>query len=283
MLVLVLVTAALCLMARPQWLVAIATQYVEDRRQETRVLEVTDPGEWRTLQAGLEYRRMSLKRKGGWFSSFHLVALRADPVLLSLRIVDIPAVQLPVQDMVTVAQQTGALALMNASYFEPDLKVMGLLVSGGKKLSPLRTGGRIHHGVFLLHRKRAYLKHRTNIDLTDIDEAFQAGPWLVTDGKPQTQFRNADIVTRRSALGVDTKGRVTMAATDSLLGGLSLPEVGRLMGTPEPEGFGCWRAINCDGGTSTQMLLRAPAKRFTIRSSVHVPVYVGVFLPKPEV
>ncbi|MDP8222320.1 MAG: phosphodiester glycosidase family protein [Candidatus Lernaella stagnicola] len=267
---------------KPQWLVGLVTQYVEERRQDNRPLVNSEVGKWKELEPGLDYRRVRLRRQGGLFTGFHLAMVRVNPALLDIRIVFVPSEKLPLENMSAVAQRTGAVALMNASYFEADMKVMGLLVSGGKVLSPLRQGGRVHHGVFFVRGRKAYLKHRSNVNPAAMDEAFQAGPWLVTDGKPRLRFRNADVVTRRSVLGVDAKGRVVFAATDAILGGLTLPELAGLLGGPEPEGLEMWRVINCDGGTSTQMMLRHRRKSLTIRSSIHVPVYLGVFPRKKK-
>ncbi len=274
---LALAMAAALALTRSQWLVKVATQYVEERRQDERPLLVAKLGDWKLLQAGLEYRKVRLRREGGWFTGFNLIALRVDPALVNLRMIQIPSRLLPAQDMVTIAEHTGALALMNASYFESDMKVMGLLIVDGEQRAPLRRGGSVHHGAFLLRGKKAYLQHRTNVSLEGVDQAFQAGPWLVTDGLARENFRNVHIITRRSAFGVDAKGRVVLAATDAFLGGLALPEMANLLAAKEPEGFGLWRAINCDGGSSTQLLLRHPRKNVTIRSSVHVPVYIAAF------
>lgn len=268
---------ALLWLTKPRWLVSYATQYVEQRRLEVRSLVLVRDGHWRELEDGLELRTLRLRRKGDWFSGFDVVALRVDPSRMDLRVLNFNSESLPVMDMVTLAERTGAVALLNASYFESDFKPMGLVIQDGRQLSPLRKGGRIHHGVFLLRGTDAFFLHRTNVDLGNVDQAFQAGPWLVTDGKAHRSFRNANVVTRRSALGVDKKGCVVMAATDVWLGGLSLPELAELFAAPEPDGLGVWRAINCDGGSSTQMLLRHPRKNFTIRTSIHVPVYLGVF------
>jgi hypothetical protein len=70
-----------------------------------------------------------------------------------------------------------------------------------------------------------------------------------------------------------------LAATDAVLGGLSLPELAAFFAASEPKGLAAWRAINCDGGTSTQLLLEHKKRSLRIRSTVHVPVYIGVYPP----
>lgn len=255
-------------------------QYVDERQHDSRPLKLTDAGEWETLEEGLELREISFRRAGRILSGFKLIALRIDPQHLNLRMIHIPADKLAAVDMETLAGQTGALALMNTSYFEPEYKVMGLLIVNGEQLSPLRKGGSLHHGVWLLREKHAFLLHRTNIDLQGVEQAFQAGPWLVTDGEIQHRASKTALVTRRSAIAVDKRGRVLMMATDTLLGGFSLAELSQWLARPEDEGgLDAWRAINCDGGTSTQLLLNHPREHRVIRSNTHVPVYLGVFRP----
>jgi len=283
LIVLLLVAAAAAMLVYlplPNELPDRVMSYLEERKNETRPLVLKRAGAWRSLQPGLELRRAKFNRKDRLLSSFNLIALRVDPEKWRLRMIHAPAKDLPQTDIETLAQSTGAAALINASYFEPDFKVMGLLVCDGERLSPMRKEGNIHHGVFYLHDNRAFLVHRSNFNAQPVEQAFQAGPWLVSDGEAQSRFRNANVVTRRTAVGVDKKGRVILAATDALLGGISLPELADYLARPEGEGgFELWRAINCDGGTSTQMLLRHPRESLTIRSTVRVPAYLGVFAP----
>jgi uncharacterized protein YigE (DUF2233 family) len=274
-----LTVAGLVAFFRSQAITLRLVDYLDDQQQETRPLKLVDAGKWRALEPGLDVRTAIFRRQGRWLSSFRLIALRVDPARLRLHVVEVPAEELPEASIETVAARSGALALLNASYFEPEMKVMGLLIADGQQLSPLRKEGSIHHGVFLLRDGQAFLLHRTSVDLEGVTEAFQAGPWLVTDGQPEARFRNADLVSRRSAIGVDRSGRVLLAATDAVLGGLSLPELAAFFAASEPKGLAAWRAINCDGGTSTQLLLEHKKRSLRIRSTVHVPVYIGVYPP----
>ncbi len=252
--------------------------YLESRKQEAAPLVFAGRGEWRELQPGLDLRELTFRRKGRWWSGFSLELLRVDPQRWALRMVVVPPDDLPAIDLDALAVQTGAVALLNANYFEPDFKVMGLVIEDSKLIFPLRKEGNIHHGVWYLKGGESFLVHRTNFIAEGVEQAFQAGPWLVTDGEAETHFRNAPLVARRSAVAVDRKGRVLLIASDALLGGLSLPELAALLAMPESKGgVEVWRAINCDGGTSTQMLLRHPQASVRIRSTIHVPVYLGVF------
>jgi hypothetical protein len=260
----------------PQWAAGLLLRYVDDRQRETRALKLADAGRWRTLQDGLEARRLTFKRRGSLLSGFRLFALRVDPAKLKLRMVYLPPERLAEVDLEAVAAQTDAIALLNANYFEPDAKVMGLLIADGQTVSPLRREGELHHAVFFIRDGRAALEPRAG-DFAPASQAFQAGPWLVMDGKAQGRFRNADVVSRRSAVGVDRQGRVTLAATDAVLGGLSLLELADALAAPEKKGLQLWRAMNCDGGSSTQMLLRRPKESFTIRATSPAPAYLGVF------
>ena len=258
----------------------LAADYVEKRKHEKEPLIVSDAGRWQTLQEGLEWRQVTFHRQGRLLSIFNLMAIRADAARMELRMLQVPPAALPDIDMERLAEMKNGLCLMNANYFEPDFKVMGLLIVDGQTLSPLRKKGSIHHAVWLRRGVDVYLEHRANVNLAGVDQAFQAGPWLVTDGEAQTHFRHSDLVTRRSALGVDKKSRTVLLATDAVVGGMSLKELAEILARPESHGgFGLWRAINCDGGTSTQMILRHAKANFVIHSTVHVPVYIGVFPP----
>jgi hypothetical protein len=261
----------------PHWSASLVARFVDERQSEKRALRLIDGGQWRRLQDGLDLRWLRFRRQGRWISTIGLAALRVDPAKLAVRMVAVPADRLGALDMEALARSTGALALVNASYFEPDLKAMGLLIVDGETVSPPRKEGSLHHGVFFIRGDQAFLQERTDANPEGATQAFQAGPWLVTDGAAQRHFRNADLATRRSAVGLDRQGRVVLAATETLTGGLTLPELADWLGALEPKGLALWRAINCDGGASTQMLLRHRAASFTIRATVHPPVYVGVF------
>jgi hypothetical protein len=249
---------------------------MDERQIEKRPLRLVDPGAWRPLQPGLDLRWLTFTRQGRWLSAIRIAALRVDAAALALRVIELPPEQVGAQDIEKVARSTGALALMNASYFDPELKALGLLIVDGRQTSPLRREGSLHHGVFLVRGAQALLQQREEANPEGATQGFQAGPWLVADGAPQSHFRNPDSVSRRSAIGLDRQGRVVFAVADALAGGLSLPELAQWLAAPEPKGLSLWRAINCDGGASTQMVLRAGRASFVIRGSVHVPVYLAV-------
>ncbi len=278
LLVLTLIGAAAWYFELPRRMTDQAYSYLESRKMEAAPLRYVSHGAWLELQPGIELRELEFARKGRWLSTFNLVVLRVDPKRVWLRMVAVSPEELPTSDIETLARRTNALALLNTNYFEPDSKVMGLVIAEGKTIYPLRKEGSIHHGVWFLKNGEAFVVHRTVFDGRGVNEAFQAGPWLVTDGEPETRFRNAPLVARRSAVGVDRKGRVLLMATDALLGGLSLPELAAVLGTAETKGgLGLWRAINCDGGTSTQMVIRHSRASVVIRSTVRVPVCLGVY------
>ena len=268
-------------LAKPRWAVSFATQYVEQRRSESRplVLVLVRVGSWRELEPGFEARDVAGATQGQiGFRVSTWRALRVDPRRLRLRVLEVSGETTPMIDMVSLAERTGALALMNTSYFEPDLKPMGA-GDPGRQTAFAVAQGRQHapRRIFVARVARRCCCTARTWDWVAWIRLFRPGRGWSPTGAAHHKFRNAGMVTRRSALGVDKKGRVLLATTDVWLGGLSLPELAELLAAAEPEGLGAWRAINCDGGTSTQMMLRHRRQQFTIRTSVHVPVYLGVF------
>lgn len=164
----------------------------------------------------------------------------------------------------------GALAAMNAGYFDPQWRPLGLLVSDGNQLSRLR---RVDHGVFSIAGGRVALDHARQFQPpADLEFAIECGPRLVVDGAPLHFKPGTD---RRVALGKTASGDVVLAASDGVL---SLAEWAGLLAAPESAGgAGLVDALNLDGGSSAMLSVADGAFHFDLRSAVQVPVGIVVF------
>jgi uncharacterized protein YigE (DUF2233 family) len=81
---------------------------------------------------------------------------------------------------------------------------------------------------------------------------------------------------RRSLIGIDKDGRVIIAVTDAVIGGLSFAEVQELFSNPK------WRLetpdlLNLDGGGSAQLYLKAGKFEEWVPGTAEVPVAIGFF------
>src|SRR5262249_11237631 len=107
-------------------------------------LAVTDAGAWKAAFQGAEYRRMSLERTDP-YQSIQLKLLRFDSRWIEPRVVHSAEYRLRSATVRTLAEKSGALAIINANYFDERHMALGFLKTGVEKnpsisKSPLFTG-----------------------------------------------------------------------------------------------------------------------------------------------
>ncbi len=190
--------------------------------------------EWRVVAPGI--RAASVLEGGGQAFELDLEIVRLDAVEARARRRRTASVK-------ELAAGTGARVAVNGGFFDEKAASLGLLVSGGKRLSPLRKAD---WGVlFVTPQRESRIVHTRDFDkeLT-VEFAIQAGPRLVVDGKPLTLKPQWD---RRTAVGVRPEGRHLVVLVTAIP--VSLADLAQLMG----EGLGCSEALNLDGGSSTQL------------------------------
>jgi len=238
-------------------------------------LEVAEPGYWLPVTRGVERRTVTVRRGGSY--PLELFAMRVTPSKVDIRVLVSEPDEIGNNSIGVLAEKMDAIAMINGSFFNPDLGILGLCVSQGKVVSPLARYG-CNDGVFFTRGKKAGLVHRDHYHGSGVENAVQTGPWLVRNRKIQEGFRGKDRVTRRSCVGMDKKGRVVLVVTDSIFSGITLTHLARLLAAPSEEGgFACVDALNLDGGTSTQAVLRTPDENHLVRGFLNVPVLIGVF------
>lgn len=200
---------------------------------------------WQSLAPGLEYSRLMnfSASPGGLIHVFRL-----DPTRYTLQsaILDNNASSIP-----SLMNQRGAVIAVNGGYFSPEIKPMGLRITQGKVLNKLRPIS--WWGVFYLRNSQPNIVTPRDFQANPyISFAVQAGPRLVIDGEVP---KLGDGVADRSALGITRNGKIIVLATENLL--LSTKELAEIMRAPESEnGLNCNKALNLDGGHSTQLYTR---------------------------
>lgn len=177
-----------------------------------------------------------------------------------------------------MARRFGQLAVINCSYFDQHDRILGYHQRYGHVLSERAEGG-VFTGFFYWDGVRAGLKSRDEPLPKDVPVLFQAGPRLVWEG---TAIAGLDKIERaaRSGLAVDQQGRVTLfvfPATSQV----TLAELPALLSRPVSEGgVAAWRALNLDGGSSTQFTLRSRNRTISLPGFAPVPAFLGI-RPKP--
>ncbi|MSP90188.1 MAG: phosphodiester glycosidase family protein [Myxococcales bacterium] len=227
-----------------------------------------EPLRWQSLQPGLEYARAETHTGAGGDLAIHLVRIVLNRWELVL--VDSTATKQPLADARTFREAVGGVLAVNAGYFDPQFQPLGLRVSRGRQLGPLR---RVDQGVFTVGAGRAGLQHAKEwVAPAALEFALQCGPRLLVAGSTPA-FRDTARA-RRTALGTDAHGQVVIAATD---GALSLAEfAAALAHTARNGGPGLVDALNLDGGSSTMLDLHAGTRAVALKAALGVPVGVAV-------
>jgi hypothetical protein len=163
-----------------------------------------------------------------------------------------------------VLEASGAAAVVNGGFFDPEGRSLGLRISEGRVLVPLRK--RVDWGVLVVRSGRGQIVHSRDFrlepgDAEQIEAALQVGPRLVVAGRP-TRLKPQSAV--RSAVALDQSGRrLTLVAT------LDSVEASVLAETLA--GLGFEDVLLLDGGPSSQLCARIGELRLDVRGAYAVP------------
>ncbi len=219
------------------------------------------PTSWQNLQPGLEYARIS------GFPGFPEGSLQVFRIDLKYYDLKLASTQEGNQSSLIpdLMQQNDAVIATNGGFFSPEFKPLGLRISEGQILNPLK--GTDWWGVFFIAQQKAGIVARGSYQpAIHADFAIQAGPRLLIDGAIPKLSPNIDL---RTALGITQSGQVILLATDNVL--LSTSDLADIMRRTAAEGgLDCVFALNLDGGHSTQLYTRLS------NLSLQVPNYAPV-------
>ena len=242
-------------------------------------LTITDMGSWKAIRKGTEFRRASLERTEPHYL-VGLTMVRFDTRWIVPRVVRSTQFNLPSADVRTLAEKSGAIATINASYFDEKGKPLGFLKAQADHSNQAVSKSALFTGIFGVKSRLPFISHRDDFSPEQADEGLQAGPLLLMRGTPLSVTRGAGRQSRRSLIGIDKEHRLIIAVTDGLLGGLSWVEVQEFFASPE------WQAqttdlLNLDGGGSTQLYIKGAQLEEHVPGTAYVPVVVG-FFPKTD-
>jgi hypothetical protein len=219
---------------------------------------------WELLAPGFE-RRIYTPPDNGLGA---LVVLRIDPSLYTFRAHYRPGAPLLLNDWAT--SLPGAVAFINANYFDPQFNALGLVVADGVTYgqSFVNMGG-------LLQVQNGMVRVRSTILEPylgePLEQAVQAFPMLVSNGVASFDNRQRDRVSRRTVAAQDAQGRILLMATPLL--GISLVDLSNYLPTTE---LGIVNAVNLDGGGSTMMSVTYGTP-YALTSFDGVPTVLAVY------
>lgn len=190
---------------------------------------------------GLEY--MDYRPGNGPIWS-HIHIFRFNPKYYRLTVALASQTKRPSATVKTLGTLNNALVTINGGFFTPAYRSLGLRISNGKQLSPLKAIS--WWGVFYLKHNRAYMRSMRQFKQRRVDFAVQGGPRLLVAGKIPKLKEGLD---NRTALGITKGGSVIMLVTQNYP--MSTTELAKMM----RDVLHCRYALNLDGGGSSQLFV----------------------------
>lgn len=167
--------------------------------------------------------------------------------------------------------ESDAILMMNANFFDPQKKPLGLVKIDKNILFPKKNIS--WWSIFCIKNNQAEIIHSSVYKDKDCDQAVQAGPRLITSGViPKLK----DETSRKSAIGIDRNGLVYFIVSAKPI---PIKVLAQFLNTPTHKGgLGLIQALNMDGGSSTQMYFNWKHSILkSIPSMIPVPVGLGVY------
>ena len=158
----------------------------------------------------------------------------------TLRVIDDPKGE---SDLAATARRSRAIAGVNGGYFDPQNAPVGLLISDGKLIAPLRKA-RLLSGVLVVTKTRVeVLRAAEYSSRKNAIAAVQCGPFLVEGGKSVAGLNDTRPARRTFVFtsGAD-RGAIGFCST------VTLAQLADILATPELK---VQRALNLDGGSSS--------------------------------
>ncbi len=213
------------------------------------------------ISPGIQIGSVPIRHEHG--TDFSLVVTKIDLAKTYMRVLTNDSLAVKRDFVEAMAKNTGALAAINAGFFD-EKGARGLVLKNGKELrAPNRT-----HGYLLLWDDGAHIGPTRTLEA---ENAIQSFPLLLVNGEVISDAaKNMGDVARRSAAALTSKGDLLLVVTDAELVGLTIPQLTVLL-----RGLGARNAIALDGGASSQLYVRNADYR--VREWDPVPVALGVF------
>jgi uncharacterized protein YigE (DUF2233 family) len=208
----------------------------------------TEKLSWQSLAPGFDYAKIDV----GTHFLGRIHAFRIDTQHYHFRVALARDHNLNYANAKQFQRYNNALLAINGGFFSPDADPLGLRISEGKQLTPLKNTS--WWGIFTLDKyNQANVHARKNFyPQRDTQFAVQAGPRLVVNGYiPKLR----DNEKQRSAIGVTPSGNVILAITENAA--MTTTMLAEIMRRSQAQGgLGCINALNLDGGSSSQLFVK---------------------------
>jgi exopolysaccharide biosynthesis protein len=230
---------------------------------------------WKQLNPGLETSQIAL-HYGTMFSS-SIVLVRSDSSY-SLRAIRASQFGWNRASVKALCKAAGADACINANFFDEQGRPLGLVVSRGIIYNKMHHGGGTLTGVLYSTDNETRIVHRDSFSFSGAVEAIQAGPRLISNGKPIEGIKDSSSSSNLSGVCLDADHRLILFRVNAGVFGGSLNGLQKNLLRPE---IGCVDALNFDGGGSSQLFISAETTSLesdeNLSDEDDIPVALGFF------
>lgn len=195
-----------------------------------------------TARAGVVHVKAVVASDAGARATLHFAVF--SPKTATLRVIDDPEAQTALADAM---QRANAVAGVNGGYFAPDYGAVGLLITDGRVVAPMRKA-RLLSGVVSAVNGRVQVQRAAEFSMKSKPAAArQCGPFLVERGAPVPGLNNTKAA-RRTFVGIGGADRAAIGYSSHV----TLAQLGAILATPGvlPD-LKMQRALNLDGGSSS--------------------------------
>jgi exopolysaccharide biosynthesis protein len=240
---------------------------------------LTEPLAWDKLSSGLE--QTNFKINGDSIISSSIAIVRSD--MQSHRIATIRASEYGWKHATVQAlcKASGAVACINANFFDEQGKPLGLVISRGIIHQKIHKGGGLLTGILFVTPKSVGVAYRDTFSSEGVVEAVQAGPRLVSKGAIVEGLKESARSSNLSGICIDAEQRVSIFRVTSGVFGGSLLQLQNVLTQPQ---IGCVEALNFDGGGSSSMYISGEiqghagaVREENFPGTDEVPVAIGLF------
>ena len=214
-------------------------------------------------------RSIVQESESGERAQLHLAIF--DSTKARLRIIDQPSE--PRADLAAVMQKERCLAGVNGGYFDPDYAPVGLLISDGHLIAPLRKA-RLLSGILSVTDGRVRLLHTSGFTMkVKINSALQSGPFLVDQGRAIRGLESARLARRTFVATTGSAKQVALGFCTEV----SLAQLSQILLAAKNGGaLKIERALNLDGGSSSAFWFADDDKAFSIPEQKTVRDFLAV-------
>jgi exopolysaccharide biosynthesis protein len=222
----------------------------------------------RATAVGVEHRRVVVTETGTGEEATVDLALFSTKST-TLRVIDDPEGD---DNLAAVMRRSRGLAGVNGGYFDPQNAPVGLVISDGKLIAPLRKA-RLLSGVLVATKGRVELLRAAEYSSRKTTTAaLQCGPFLV-DGGTAVPGLNATRPARRTFVLTSGSERAAIGFSSPV----TLAQMGEILATASltPD-LKVQRALNLDGGSSSAFWFAGQRGVFSISEQKTVRNFVVV-------